>query len=317
MTISQIFDEYARKRSAAEARAAAEHERIREILPELAVLEDERRLLYADLIGAALMNPSARKKIEAEIHGYDEKISALLLRNGIQSLEPDYECSLCQDSGYIEENGEKAFCPCLLERIYVEVFGAKPIGSLKGSFGKFDELLFSEKNELLGGSETNPRKQINNAKSYVERYSEAYPQFKRNNTVLIGKAGLGKTFLMECMARRLYLKTRKILFISAFALFGVFHKHRLGEMDDLDLIYDADIIFLDDLGSEPVTQNVTREYFLQLLEKRTAARKPLIVATNLSENDIRNRYGERAASRLFANDDTARFFLIGQDLRLS
>lgn len=316
MTISQIFDQYDRKRSAAEARASAEHERIREILPELAVLEDERRLLYADLIGAALMNPSARKKIEAEIHGYDEKITALLLRNGIRSLEPDYECSLCQDSGYIEENGEKVFCPCLLERIYSEVFGARTIGSLKGSFGKFDEKIFSE--QAVNNQENSPRKQISLVRRYTENYINAYPAVRVPNMLLIGKAGLGKTFLMECMARSLYSKkTRNILFISAFALFGAFHKHRLGEMDDLDLIYDADIIFLDDLGSEPLTQNVTKEYFLQLLEKRLASGKPIIIATNLDEAEIRNRYNDRIASRLFSEETTTKFFFYGQDLRLS
>lgn len=317
MTISQIFESYDRKRSSAEARAQAEHERIRNILPALAKAEDRKKELFAEYIGAALSAPAKRKEIWEEIEKCDAEIGEILCKNNLSGFEPDYDCKLCRDSGYVEENGRKVFCSCILEEIYREVFGGKSLGEMKGSFGKFDEGLFSEEKEKLFGIESSAKEQIRFSKNYVERYINLYPELRRPNLMLVGEAGLGKTFLMECMARKLYLKTRKILFISSFELFSVFHKHRLGNMDDLDIIYDADIIFLDDLGAEPMTQNVTREYFLRLIEKRLISRKPLIIATNFGEEQIAQRYGERVSSRLFSEMDSRKLYFLGKDLRLN
>ncbi len=319
MTISEIFRSYDVKRNVAESLANARREKALSDYPELNDLEESRKLLMLDLLESSLLNDGRRTEIQAEIDLLDEKISQFQQDNGIASFEPEYDCSLCGDTGYINSSDgiSKEFCPCILEKIYSEVFGAKKIGDLNGSFGKFDAELFSNETETLLGIETSQRKQILNARQYAENYVKAYPDLKRPNLLLIGNPGLGKSFLMECIARRLYIKTQKILYISSFDLFSCFHKNRLGELNDINLIDEADVILLDDLGTEPMTQNVTREYFQRLIDRRFASRKPIIIATNLQESQIRSRYGERLASRLFSEFDFRKIFFIGKDLRLN
>lgn len=315
MTISQIFDSYDIKRNIAESRAEENHNRIRKNSPEYARLEDRRRELYADLLGATLTNSKEKETIKKEIAEISEDLKEILVRSNLD-INPSYECKICNDTGYVEKNGEKSFCVCILEKIYSEVFGAKVIGELKGSFGTFDDKMFSEERILFAGKETSPREQIRLIRDYAERYVRAFPALVKQNMLLIGGAGLGKTFLMECIARRLYIKTRKIFFIDSFELFSVFHKHRLGELSDsLDLIYDADIVLIDDLGTEPMTQNVTKEYFLRLLEIRGGAGKPIIAATNMSESQLTARYGERICSRLLSDKNCKKLYFAGEDLR--
>ena len=316
MTISEIFNTYDMKRNAAEAAAQAKHDEAASRIPGLTELERERRITAAELIGAALVSKEKKEEIKTQIEEIDNEIKTLLSEYSEGDFEPEYECALCHDTGYTDRDGIREFCPCILEKIYSGVFGGRTIGELAGSFGKFDEELFSDEKESFAGMMISPREQIRQAKAFAENYVKAYPNIKRKNVLMMGNPGLGKSFLMECIAHRLYLKTQKILYISSFELFSDFHKHRLGELDDIDLIYDADVIFLDDLGTEPMTQNVTREYFQRLLDRRIMSGKPIFIATNLMEAQIRARYGERAASRMFSEMDFRKLYFTGKDLRL-
>jgi hypothetical protein len=67
--------------------------------------------------------------------------------------------------------------------------------------------------------------------------------------------------------------------------------------------------------AEPMLRNITVEYLFTLLNERCAAKLHTVVATNLSIIQIKERYGERVASRLL---DTSKCVLIrlgGRDLR--
>ena len=95
-----------------------------------------------------------------------------------------------------------------------------------------------------------------------------FPENKMPNLFLTGKTGLGKTFILRSVAKYVYEKGYDVLLINASNLFSVFHQHRLGNDVDLSLMQTCDLLLIDDLGIEPTTQNVTVEYFLDLLNKR-------------------------------------------------
>ena len=81
------------------------------------------------------------------------------------------------------------------------------------------------------------------------------------------------------------------------------------------LLCDCDLLVIDDLGSEPVYKNVTEEYLLMIINRRAANEFPTIITTNLTQEQLLDRYGDRTLSRI--NDKRRGIFLElkGEDLR--
>lgn len=84
----------------------------------------------------------------------------------------------------------------------------------------------------------------------------------------------------------------------------------------LEPVYDAKVLVIDDLGSEPLTQNVTREYFFDLLCARARAGLHTFMATNNTYEQLKERYTERVSSRLLSKKQSLVLRFFGEDLRL-
>lgn len=75
---------------------------------------------------------------------------------------------------------------------------------------------------------------------------------------------------------------------------------------------DADLIVLDDLGAEKVTEFVAQELFT-IINHRINRMLPMIVSTNLTPAEIEESYGQRIASRLLFGFEALP--LRGEDVR--
>ena len=93
-------------------------------------------------------------------------------------------------------------------------------------------------------------------------------------------------------------------------------RKKLGETDGVDLLYEAKILAIDDLGSEPMTQNVTREYLFDLMNVRKEKGLLTVFISNNTLDELNNRYTERIVSRLLSVNDSDVFQFEGKDLRL-
>ena len=143
------------------------------------------------------------------------------------------------------------------------------------------------------------------------------PENRRRDVLLIGKSGLGKTFLMHCMANRLLERGKDVLLISSYAFLQSARKSYFENDHGTDELLQAPVLFLDDLGSEPLMQNVTIEQLLNLINERQSRRLPTVISTNLSIKELRTRYTERIASRLTDSRNCLVITLEGQDIRRS
>ena len=109
------------------------------------------------------------------------------------------------------------------------------------------------------------------------------------------------------------------LFLSAYELNSVllkYHTAPIGEKElYAQLLCDCDLLVIDDLGSEPVYKNVTEEYLLMIINRRATNEFPTIITTNLTQEQLLDRYGDRTLSRI--NDKRRGIFLElkGEDLR--
>jgi DNA replication protein DnaC len=220
---------------------------------------------------------------------------------------PRYNCEDCRDTGIVDG----AYCNCLRDMIYRECYGAVRIDRLEASFAGFDAALFDDTDTLPGGRTQRRRMELYRQRAL--EYTRRYPDNKYKNILLTGKTGLGKTYLLSCMAKEAKKRGVDTLMIRAGELFRVFLEHRLGEEVDLSYLHGAGLLLVDDVGTEPVTQNVSVEYFYDLVSRRLEQGLHSVYATNA--DNLQRRYDDRIASRLQSKEDCMRFYFEGRDLR--
>lgn len=82
---------------------------------------------------------------------------------------------------------------------------------------------------------------------------------------------------------------------------SVFEKQRFGSGTQGDgtesAFYDSDLLIIDDLGTETVTQ-YTVAWLYDIVNSRINSRKPTVINTNLTHEELRQRYADRITSRL-------------------
>ncbi len=310
-----ILSELDSRRNRAEAIAEGNKKKIYESHPALQTLEEKRQDILLSQLLEILKNPGAKAEItraaEQKTAEVNEEILRLVEKEDIDlgSMRPVYECPACGDTGYVQENGRPVFCECLLRRLFREMYEGEDVDALEGAPDTFNEKLFDEK--------SGAKKRIVGIRRFMNEYAEKFPENEKKMLVLVGNAGLGKSFMLGYLAKKLYEKTHSLLYIRSYKLFGNFHLHRLGEMSLIEPLFDVKVLMIDDLGTEPMTQNVTREYLFDLLEYRAKHGLFTMIAANMDENLLKERYSERISSRLFAARQSNVIGFIGEDLRLS
>lgn len=309
-TLTDIFYEYDTKRNRSESVAKANLIELMENYPELRALKIKHDDVYFSAMKLCVLNPVAHDEVMSKAKKDAEQIARKMddfcMEKGIDFsvTQPKYSCEKCSDTGYITEDNAKSLCTCIIEKMRIEVYGGCPIDSLEGSFEDYDINVFKGEQQR-----TKAQKLEKFAHSFCSNERKLYALFE-------GKAGLGKSYLMHCMAKELKNKGEDVMFIGAFNMFECFKLNRIGELRNISPILDSGYLFIDDLGSEPVTQNVTREYFFNLIEHRTANKLHTILSTNLDECELKERYSEKVMSRLLADRNADVIEFTGEDIRL-
>lgn len=223
-----------------------------------------------------------KAQLKQEIDQLQRKIDLYLCDNHIEKLHmvPHYDCEKCQDTGIYDGK----ICKCLLDEFNKKL-------SLSSS-SQVNFVNFDQSNEKI--LDDTDKKTI----SWLKTWCEKYPLVTKTNINIIGGSGCGKTFLLECMANELLNKNAVVCFKSAFELNELARLYHIGKSYDFADCLDADVLLIDDLGTEPILKNVTKEYLYNVINVRQINNKPTIISTNLSLENILDRYDERIFSRL-------------------
>ena len=267
---------------------------------EYAELTEKHRKLSSEYLFGSSRDSEA---ILADMNAVEKRIEEI--RSSYTA--PDI-CRRCSGTGY----ADGVVCDCVLPEIYVKCFGAEDVSSFTESFASSDPELFNGKDEIVSGKTQRDLFLI--VADNVEKYSDVIFRSKGRGLLIMGAPGLGKTFLCRSLAAKASGE-KPVMYITAPELARNFLDHRLGEPVELRYIWNAPLLIVDDLGAETCSMNVTSEYLCEMIEKRAAGKLPTVFSTNLSIEDIKNRYGERVSSRL-SSDSYSAYMLFGEDIRI-
>ena len=160
------------------------------------------------------------------------------------------------------------------------------------------------------------RDNISQILSAVEQYIYQFKSDSSPNLFFYGPTGQGKTFFCSSIAKSLLDKGHVVVYQTAFKLIDVIEKYHFGQKNSLErekyqLLFDADLLIIDDLGTE-FNNSFTNTEIFNIINGRLLSNRPVIISTNLSLKDVEKVYGPRVSSHIYGDFDIFKFY--GPDL---
>jgi len=223
-------------------------------------------------------------------------------------LEDAPYCPHCGGLGYVG----KEMCSCLKELCRQEQLQeVKNLSCGQNDFADFRLDYYSDRVDPKIG--VSPWMLMENNLRTARRFVQQF----QGNLLLVGGTGLGKTFLSSCIATAIAEQGYSVTYESAAHLFGNMEKDRFNPDEKTQQIVrryaECDLLIIDDLGTELPGNFVTAALY-NLVNDRLLARKPMVISTNLTVDEIRSRYSAQIASRLQGSFTGLTFF--GEDIRV-
>lgn len=301
----ELIYEYRMSRERAQREAAERREAAYAALPRLKGIAEERRRAAFE-VGLAAVRGEDSSELRGEVERLDDEERELLRSAGLppDHLLPRYRCKVCHDTGCVGER-VKRLCPCMKARILEDMYATSGIDPSM-SFKAFREDIYPTDRQ---------KRMALKAKELCERYARSFPDCEPMGMLLMGGTGLGKSYLLNAIALEVSSRGRDVCKTSAYNLINAFMESIRGRGEGPDAL-GPELMIIDDLGTEPMINSVTRETLFSILNERQSAKKATLWATNRSLDDILSSYGDRFFSRLVAPRETMVLKLEGDDLRL-
>lgn len=316
--VKDLLRQYEIKR---DKNARLKEKRIQEVyykVPQIKEIDNEIMKMGLSLSKALLNEDSDHQALLEKLNKSLEKLkqerAILLTENNIplEYLEDQFDCRNCEDTGFLA-NGER--CNCFKQKLINHTYSMSNLSNVlkKENFQSFDINLFSDK--IFENQKITPRENMLHILSICESFVANFSSNNEENLLFYGATGSGKTFLANCIAKSLLDKGHLVMYQTAFKLIELLENVRFRNFDDRDrsqLIFEADLLIIDDLGTE-MTNTFTNSEFFNIINSRLLANKKTIISTNFTPKDIMDTYDDRIFSRLFSHFTMLKFY--GKDLR--
>lgn len=219
-------------------------------------------------------------------------------------LDPIYDCPLCRDTGYVGSPVQKK-CTC---RLNLEQQKRMESGRINDReiFANFSADFYSDACQKARGEKIC---------TLCRQYAEALPHPSYPQLILAGLPGLGKSFFGNAIAYQALEQGVESLRITAYFFIQDIMNGLKERISSLSTYMNVPFLVLDDLGSEPMIPNITVESIFALCDERRSAGRATVYITNLSLEELRNRYGERVSSRIADSAVTKAILFTGDSLR--
>lgn len=315
----ELLRQYDLKRSAALQTRLKHRAEIYEKLPEIKKIDAKLNNTGINLVRQALGQASP-DSFDTFRHNSEELVRTkkmILVENGYPPdyLDLQYECKACKDTGFIGNQTCKCFKQALINIAY-EQSNLKHILN-RENFDYFTLDYYSKEPDPKTGIV--PYEKMLSIKEICVGLIENF-EVEKQNLLLHGPTGLGKTFLCNCIAKQLLDLGYTVLYFTAPQLFNLFEEARFhrddmeeASKDILNTLFTVDLLIIDDLGTESATTLTISDLF-NVINTRYLNQTSTIISTNLTPKDWKERYSDRIISRVFGNYEPLKF--IGQDIRM-
>lgn len=291
-----VKDDLDRKRRKAIADAEARTEKVGKLFPEIgqvdAILQTTGlRILEAIRMGKAGLDARIAS-IKEENDLLLAKKSEYLVNHGLSPdyTDPQFACKLCEDTGYADGK----MCTCFRTALFLA-------GVARSGLGKLPETQNFDNFSLAYYPDP---KAVEAVYTFCRRYASEFSEKTKENILLTGATGLGKTHLSTSIGQEVIRRGYDCIYTSTQNLLADFEYERFGRSyrdespDRTEGYFRCDLLIIDDFGTEMGNQFTVASMY-NLINSRMNAGKPMIINTNLSSAEIRSRYDDRIASRLF------------------
>lgn len=290
------------------------------------ILSERREYVYKNIEGYKELDDSAvsismdvaRKKLSGEdnadsdLHKLLEDVKlmkrSLLMGSGLPEdyLDPIYDCPDCKDTGYI---GTKK-CHCLKQQVITVLYEQSNLKDILAE-NNFSKLTYDyHSGEGLEAF----KRAVSISKDFIEKFDS-----ESKNLLFYGSVGTGKSFLSGCIAKEILDSNHSVIYFSSHSFFEALARETFENKSKEDLynfsenIYNCDLLIVDDLGTEVSNSFVSSQLF-SLINERNLRKKATIISTNLSLEQVRDRYSERVFSRIVSTYTLCK--LSGADVRI-
>ncbi|MBR5301879.1 MAG: ATP-binding protein [Clostridia bacterium] len=301
-----------------EKRRRAEAEEKSPAIAEL--LAKRQRLFFGGMRGAFALPAKAKEisqNMQTEMAVINAELRTALCACGLPQdyLQPVYRCRECRDTGYVGEPVHEQ-CACLKRAVMNRLYQAEGLQGLeRENFSVFNELIFPD--EPIEGRKTSQRAFIRKCRDFCEEYADTFAAGEGKGLLLCGRSGLGKTFLMNCVAQRVLERGFSVVVISAYKLIETMRRFQFGEegMEQVQDMLACDLLCIDDLGSEPMLRGVTVSSLYHIINERRNANRSTVITTNLDSDLLYEKYDDRIAARLTDPSRMKVIPFVGTDVR--
>jgi DNA replication protein DnaC len=303
------------ERDAREQALFARFPRLTEIKATLAEISLDMARIALGLPARLQKDPGALRQLAGALQGERLRILAAA---GIspRELEIHWDCSDCQNTGWLpaeQVDGDRVLpqqkCHCLQQEEIDDLYRISGLTQpmRRHTFDSFDRTVYPEA----------VRAEAEAVRAACEQFADAVIDGRETlNLLLMGDVGRGKTFLCTCVANRLLATRRTVVYLTFLEFLDLTRKVRFesaeeGE-DALRLLLEADLLILDDLGAEKVSEFVLQELF-RVINTRMNRGVPFVISTNLDAEELQATYTARIFSRLAGSCRVCQ--LEGDDIR--
>ena len=304
-------EKLAKKKREAEQKAEITKEKFLERNPQARRLLDQIGSSGSQAAIAVLKGGNVREELERlkeENLEWQRQLGSLLAADGLtkEDISPRYACKKCGDTGYVDG----VMCSCLKEMVKNEAYQSlNRISPLQlSSFDRFSL-------QYYDALPQDQKIMMTNIFAYCKKYAEEFT-VESPSLIFQGGTGLGKTHLSLAIAGAAIEKGYGVIYGSVQSFASTIEKQRFSqpEEDVASLLASADLLILDDLGTEFQSPYVSAVLY-NVMDAREMKKLPTIISTNLTVEEMRRRYGERLVSRIFGAYH--RFTFVGKDIRLA
>lgn len=194
--LNSLLKEYEQKKLKAELDLEKRKQELYQKIPKLQEIEDElNNFAILTSKNILLHNISSFNELQQKAEKLKYEKAYILQEASLPNeyLKPAYECSICQDTGYILSNNYKTkMCNCLKQKLLDTSFHKSNMTNLnKENFDTFNKNLFSNEIDVAKYHfNISPQENIENIKQKCLEFVENFDNPDYKNLLFTGNTGL-------------------------------------------------------------------------------------------------------------------------------